>query len=131
MSDVLVLRGHSSDMIGVEEGTSHGGVVQWDYENRDGVGDGDDGRCCDVEENWVEGFEDVLESGRYEAQLKVLFENCDDSRRGRLGHSGLVELGEQLQLGSHLPRLLNLLLGEDVAATVSFSLFIQTTEKKG
>uniref|UniRef100_A0A8C4ND37 Ninein n=2 Tax=Eptatretus burgeri TaxID=7764 RepID=A0A8C4ND37_EPTBU len=126
MSDVLVLRGHSSDMIGVEEGTSHGGVVQWDYENRDGVGDGDDGRRCDVEENWVEGFEDVLESGRYEAQLKVLFENCDDSQRGRLGHSGLVELGEQLQLGSHLPRLLNLLLGDDVTATATFEEFKET-----
>uniref|UniRef100_UPI00359020DC ninein-like protein isoform X2 n=1 Tax=Myxine glutinosa TaxID=7769 RepID=UPI00359020DC len=135
MSDVLVHCGHSSDMIGVEDafgvhphydGTGHGGVVQWDYDNRDGVGDREEGHCCNMEENRVEGFEDVLDSGCYEAQLKVLFENCDDSRQGRLGHSGLAELGKQLQLGSRLPQLLHLLLGDDVTATTTFEQFKET-----
>lgn len=52
------------------------------------------------------------EHSRYVSQLKAEFDSCDTAATGFLDREELTALCRKLQLGAHLPLLLDTLLGE-------------------
>lgn len=63
------------------------------------------------------------EHSRYVAQLRAEFDGCDSTSSGFLDRDELTELSRRLQLDSHLPLLLDTLLGDRPYGRVNFEEF--------